>query len=82
MITKTTTIFGDVPGTTNTIQRIKLIIVLETKAMGWLIRSQHEGLLGYMETEESFVILGERRYEFVITDDLSIAFQPLMVSSG
>lgn len=82
MITKTTTIFGDVPGTTNTIQRIKLIIVLETKAMGWLIRSQHGGLLGYMETEESFVILGEMRYEFVITDDLSIAFQPLMVSSG
>lgn len=47
MIIEIMTIFSDVLGTTNRIQMIKLILVLETKAIIWFIRSQLEGLLGY-----------------------------------
>lgn len=31
---------------------------------------------------ESFVTLGEMRYEIVITDDISIAFQPSVAPFG
>jgi len=59
---------------------MKLIIVLETKAMdhkesAWSLARLHE-------TEESLAILGEMRYEVMITDNLSVAFQPPIVLPG
>lgn len=50
--------------------------------MVWLIRSQLEGLLVCTRLRSLCVIPGEKRDEVVITDDLSIAFQPSIVSSG
>lgn len=58
-LTKTITGFGDIPGITNTIQRIKLIIVLETKAVVLLIRSQLEGLLGYVRLRSHLLFWGK-----------------------
>lgn len=73
MITEIIIISDDVPGTTNTVQSIKLITEVETKDMVWPIKSQLEVLLGNMRLRSHQLM----KFEDVITDDLSVAFHPL-----
>lgn len=73
MITEIIIISDDVPGTTNTVQSIKLITEVETKDMVWPIKSQLEVLLDNMRLRSHQLM----KSEDVITDDLSVAFHPL-----
>lgn len=73
MITEIIIISDDVPGTTNTVQSIKLITEVETKDMVWPIKSQLEVLLDNMRLRSHQLM----KFEDVITDDLSVAFHPL-----